>query len=369
MSDTPVGERPSTGGRVRQFNSDAERARAWREAQKQRRMEAPGAAVPPGLAEATLSSVLERLSEVFAANHVNTGHLVVQVEEAIAALADPEAVAEEMETVRAETARQVAEAQERLARAQQAKAGAEHAARDAENAANAAWEQAEALSVQLEQERSARRLADEAAVQARDAFEGARLEYTAVVGELERAHAQALDELAAVHGIELEAQRDVYEQAAGEIAARHHEELAEMRVEAGRVVEAAQIQVAEAGRARARAEGVAAELREELDRSRSELERSRNEFAELYASVPVRVEAAEVAVADNLAIRYRLELDATTANYEGQVGRLQAQLESATAQAASAERIAEVYQREAQLLSQQLDQQPRREGRQERSDN
>ena len=39
MSDiesTPVGERPATGGRVRQYENGAERARAWRERQRAR---------------------------------------------------------------------------------------------------------------------------------------------------------------------------------------------------------------------------------------------------------------------------------------------------------------------------------------------
>ncbi len=146
------------------------------------------------------------------------------------------------------------------------------------------------------------------------------------------------------------------------MAARYDDEMAEVRSEASRAVGAAEAQATEANRDRARAEGVATELREELDRTRGELERSRGEVAELAASVPVRVEAAEVAVAENLAVRHRLELDASTANYEGQVGRLQAQLESATAQVASVERIAEVYKREADLLRQRLDQRAARRG-------
>jgi hypothetical protein len=315
-----VGERPATGGRVRQFNSDAERARAWRERQRERRQETPGTAVPPALAEATLVSVLERLVELYSAHQATAGDLTARVEEAIAALADPEAVAEEMETVRAETARQVAESQERLARAQQAKAAAENAAREAENAANAAWEQTETLAAELEQARSARR-------------------------EAEAAGAAAL-----------QAQRVAYEQAGAELVAGHERTVRQVEEEAAEALQVAEARVTEAeARAtqadyeRARAEGVTAEIRHELDRTRGEL-------TEMTESLPARLEAAQAAVAENLGIRHRLEIEAATANYEGHVGRLEAQLETATAQVSSAERIAQVYQREAERLGHQFEQ-------------
>jgi len=56
-STTPVGERPATGGRVKQYADAAERARAWRERLRARRAEtAQGTAAPsPALAEASLS--------------------------------------------------------------------------------------------------------------------------------------------------------------------------------------------------------------------------------------------------------------------------------------------------------------------------
>lgn len=55
---TPVGERPSTGGWVKQYTDAAERARAWRERQKARRAEAASETSPttPALAEASLAS-------------------------------------------------------------------------------------------------------------------------------------------------------------------------------------------------------------------------------------------------------------------------------------------------------------------------
>src|SRR5438128_318911 len=105
MSDTPLGERPPTGGRVRQYPTDAHRARAWRERQREQRDE-PGEPVPVMLAEATLRVLVGRLGEVAASHGSAMAELVGRVEEAIAALADPEAVADELAATRAGAARQ-----------------------------------------------------------------------------------------------------------------------------------------------------------------------------------------------------------------------------------------------------------------------
>ena len=65
MSDsdvTPVGERPATGGWVKQYADAAERARAWRERQKARRVEAANdVPTSPALAEASLAVTLDRM--------------------------------------------------------------------------------------------------------------------------------------------------------------------------------------------------------------------------------------------------------------------------------------------------------------------
>jgi hypothetical protein len=154
MSDiaqgTPVGQMPVTGGRERRYANDAERARAWRERQKARRIDALEGGgrdtVTPELAEASLAVLLDRLGEVGRAHEATVGELASRVEDAIGALADPEALAEALAGARAEAARQVAEAEERAIRASQAKAAAEAVSReaaqartDAEEAANGAW--------------------------------------------------------------------------------------------------------------------------------------------------------------------------------------------------------------------------------------
>src|SRR5580698_7474610 len=94
---TPVGDRPATGGRVKLYADGAERARAWRERQRTRAetgQDTP--ALSPGLAEASLSLSLDRLQELVGAHQAAIAGEVARVEDAIAALADPEAVAEEL---------------------------------------------------------------------------------------------------------------------------------------------------------------------------------------------------------------------------------------------------------------------------------
>jgi colicin import membrane protein len=157
---TQVEQSPTTGGRARQYATGAERARAWRERQKLRRAEIGGTGTgvmdTPVLAEASLGVLLARLTDVSRAHETAMGELAGRVEDAVGALADPEAVAEALAAGRAEAARQVAEAEERAVRAAQARSAAEAAARDAirsrseaEQAAEGAWERAEALEADL----------------------------------------------------------------------------------------------------------------------------------------------------------------------------------------------------------------------------
>lgn len=91
----PVGDHPATGGRVKQYADGAERAREWRERQRTRRAGIPQdtPAPSPGLAEASLSASLDRFGELVAAHQAAIAGEVARVEDAIGALADPEAVA------------------------------------------------------------------------------------------------------------------------------------------------------------------------------------------------------------------------------------------------------------------------------------
>jgi hypothetical protein len=231
--ETPVGQIPVTGGRERRYANDAERARAWRERQKDRRGssydDSASEAVSPVLAEASLSVLLERLTEVGRAHEATVGELIGRVEDAIGALSDPEAVAEALAGGRAEAARQVAEAEERAVRATQAKTAAETAAREAvqerteaEEAANAAWERAEALEAELAA------LQQELGVATENAAQEARR------------HAEEVDALSAAHVEQLDRERHEADVA-----------LAEARATAQSAVEEAHV-------ARDRAEGTAA---------------------------------------------------------------------------------------------------------------
>jgi chromosome segregation ATPase len=204
------------------------------------------------LAEASLSLSLERIQKLLGAHEVSLAAEVARVEDAIAALADPEAVAEEIATARAETARQVAEASEVAARANQARTVAEAAARqaaqeraDAEDAANAAWELVEALETEAAQLRAdldasevAMAESKAAQAQAEVVAEGLRAE----LGELRATHGDELRRLAADHDAALAAAR---REAAERLRAQHGAELEKVRARA-------EVAVA---RAEARAEG------------------------------------------------------------------------------------------------------------------
>src|SRR5580704_17437297 len=101
MSDvpsTPIGERPATGGWVRQYATGAERARAWRERQRERQTSAQSGSiqVPALLAEASLAATVDRLSDLLAAHRSGIDEMVARVEDAVAVLGDPEVVADEL---------------------------------------------------------------------------------------------------------------------------------------------------------------------------------------------------------------------------------------------------------------------------------
>lgn len=314
-SETPVGQIPVTGGRERRYASDAERARAWRERQKERRGRtvdpSAGEAVSPVLAEATLSVLLGRFAEVGRSHEVALGELVGRVEDAINALGDPELVAEALAGGRAEAARQVAEAEERAVRAAQAKTVAEAAAReafqdrsDAEEAANAAWERAESLEAEL----------------------------AALRQELETTREDAARE-AERHSEDLDALRAEHVQWLGELQQRAEAEIAEVR-------EGARTTVEEANAARGRAEGIAAQLRVELDAARRAAD-------ETVATIRGEAAAARAELAEQLASRHEAESVAARARVEAEIARAQAKADSAREMADS--RAAEVERLVAQV--------------------
>lgn len=156
---TDVGEAPASGGRVRQYATNAERTRAWRERRKQE-VEAAGQAAPapaegqsPELAVASLASVIPALRETLAAGEARIADQRRLVEDAIALLADPELVDERLESAKAESARLVTNAQATTqeARADAARARrAEEASRLAADDAAAAADAATAETARLE---------------------------------------------------------------------------------------------------------------------------------------------------------------------------------------------------------------------------
>jgi hypothetical protein len=301
MSDseqpTPVGQIPVTGGRERRYTNGAERARAWRERQRARRT-APEdggrtAAITPELAEASLAVLLDRLAEVGRAHEATVGELVGRVDDAIGALADPEAVAEALAGARAEAARQVAEAEEKAIRASQAKAAAEAAARDAkqartdaEEAANGAWERTETLEAEV----------------------------TALRQELEIVGAGAAQEVRR-HAEELEALRAVHAEELDETQRHAQDTVSEVR-------EAAGLEIAEANASRDRAEGTAAELRTELETA------TRTADAAL-ANARSEAAASRSELAEQLANRYQAEAEAAQAKADAEMTRAQVRAEGA----------------------------------------
>jgi DNA repair exonuclease SbcCD ATPase subunit len=300
MSDseqgTPVGQIPVTGGRERRYANDAERARAWRERQKARRTDAREGgddAVTPELAEATLAVLLDRLAEVGRAHEATMGELAGRVEDAIGALADPEAVADALAGARAEAARQVAEAEERAVRANQAKAAAEAAARDAsqarndaEEAANGAWERTETLEADL----------------------------TALRRQLETANAAAIEE-ARRHEDELDALRAVHAEQLDETERRAQETIATVR-------EAARVAAEDANASRDRAEGRATALR-------AELEAVKRAADEALDTVRREAVAARTELAEQLTRRYQAENEAAQAKADAEIIRGQVRADSA----------------------------------------
>lgn len=293
----PIGQSPATGGRARQYANGAERARAWRERQRLQRTDPggneAGETVTTVLAEASLAVLLERLTEVGRAHEAAIGELIGRVEDAVGALADPDAVAEALAAGRAEAARQVAEAEARAVRAGQARTAAETAARDAvrsrteaEEAATGAWERAETLEAALTEARR----------------------------ELDTVRSDAARELQR-HENELVALRAEHAELLGEAHRESDAKVAEVR-------EAARIAVDEANAGLDRAEGTVSELRVELEAARRSAEAA-------LATARTEAAAARSELAEQLAGRYEAERAAAQAEADAHISRAQVRAESA----------------------------------------
>ncbi len=274
------------------------------------------------LAETSLSLLLERLGNAGAAHLAELSGIVERVEAAVGALADPDAVSEELRAVRAEAARQVAESAESLSRERQAR---NTATAEAE-AARAALVEAEAVA------ESALSRFDEATAE----IESLRGETTAVKAASDQA------------------------------------------LEAARTAAAAKLNAAESERARS--EGVTEQLRLELDETRRQgIERAehlRSELQGLVASheeelARLRAESAQATergraeVTEALTARHGAELDGVRARAEGEVARAEARAEGAAelakARSGEVERlVAQVEDLRAELARARSTKAPRR---------
>lgn len=264
--DTDTTTDTNRPGRPRQHPDAAARTRAWRD---RHRSEAAAPAleaeVGPELAQASLSVVLEQLRQV-ATGDLAT--LAERIEGAVSCLADPAQVEEAMAQARTEAARQIAVME---AQAQESRA----IARRADTRMVEAEEVAEALSVQVEE------------------LAGEKEALTTRLAQAE-AGIEAIRRLAVEEGRRLNAE--------------HEAELDRVRGEAD-------VRVAEADEARARALGRA-------DLLAADLEVAEFEVTEM-------VETAVAQVTERLTERHQAEMVVAQARYEAELSRCEAQCHAA----------------------------------------
>lgn len=120
--ETPVGQSPASGGRVKQYASAAERARAHRERQKRERpVEDSGASAGAAGVESSVTTLAFALGEL-ERHRLQQSLLVDRIEAAIAQVTDPVSLDIEFESIKTHSKAEVANA---LATAADAKSDAE----------------------------------------------------------------------------------------------------------------------------------------------------------------------------------------------------------------------------------------------------
>lgn len=316
------------GGRPRQYDNAAERARAWRE---RRRGDAPAdpdaEPVPPELAPSALARVLEQLDALTIRHRDEYAALAARVEAAVAAISDPDAVAATLDACRTAAQETAAIAEARAADADRRRVQAEHDAEAARAAAAEAIEAADALDGRL-------REVEAWAEAAKDGWEaeqaGRAVDARRHAEELEAAetrHSTALRELTAAHAAKVEAMRDEHAEAVEALRAVHVREAAEL-------IAGHQREVADLNRAlstavdeRQRAEVRLEETAAALVRARAELDR-----------VPGQVEAARAAERSTLENRYAAEVEAVQARCAGEKAELEGRLRGCRAELAAIQR-------------------------------
>lgn len=271
-------------GRPRLHDSDTARVKAWRDARRVR-AEAERATSPEG-AEATLGAMVGQLSTLSAEHQGAMAALAARIEAALGSLSDPDQVGEALSRARSEALAQVAEAEARASRAAQSARADQRAREEAETMAEA--------SLAREDETAA-------------LLEAARAELVLARGEAEAARDAGLEQLSRVRA----------EGDAQVLAVRS--ELEEV--------------LAGAEERRARAEGEASILTDQLAAARAEVAQA--------------VEAARADLAERLGERHLAELSAARARCEVDRAHLEAR-------AAAAEQVASARAEEVERLVTQL---------------
>jgi chromosome segregation ATPase len=154
-----------------------------------------------------------------------------------------------------------------------------------------------------------------------------------MAADIRAEHAHALVEIGQQREAELAA-----------MAARHEGAIAAVRSECDSAVRAATERTEQAEQERARAEGMAAQLRVDLDRAQLELVEARE-------SLPRAVDAARADLAETLGGRHRAELDALVARHEGRIAGMEGELHATQALAEAARERAELYLDELERLT------------------
>lgn len=329
-SETPVGQSPASGGHVKKYASAAERAKAFRQRQKELVAIAKGTSAPDvadGVVdqpEAAITSLAYAVGELRRLAELQT-HFGTRIEQAVALIADPARLDATLETAKTQALHQVAEAQAAAAdarvAAQNARAERAEITRERDSALE---EAAAALDRVTEVEAIAQWLIAEArhgasvdvaaAERAQDAAEEARrcADEARVAGEraAEEAIGRTRDECAAtVDAAQVEAREQVRAaealahraateaQSAQDRAAATENELAAVRAELAEV------------RADARSEARA--LRDEISRERvtaredqqlrdaahtAELEQMRHDADERVSTLRASLDASQAAL-------------------------------------------------------------------------
>jgi hypothetical protein len=296
LSETPIGQSPATGGRVKQYATAADRAKAFRNRQKELVAIAKGSNHPGEDAlteqpESSITSLAYAIGELRRIGEFQT-HFAQRIEEAVSRVADPERLDTALETTRTQALEQVSRAKSIAADAKSDAHEARAELREVARERDAALEDAaDALERLVAAEQYAHWLIAEARHRVVEAEEYSDSQVAAAerdrdvkVGQAKLAQAAAED---AARSTELAAQTR-----ADELEAAHSKSLqavqraADERVDLARADAARQVQDAHAAtaiadNARIRAEAERDAAKDVTDNLRNDLRAARDEITRL----------------------------------------------------------------------------------------